>query len=157
MLAGELRGRLWPVVEPIVEDEGLELVEVEFVHQNGSWVLRIYMDAPGGVRIEDCERVSRRLSPVLDVENLIPHHYTLEVSSPGVPRPIRKARDFERLSGERARIDMALPMNGRKRFTGELAGVSGGSEPAVALALDDGEMVHLPLTRIKRAHQEIEI
>ncbi|MDP6484707.1 MAG: ribosome maturation factor RimP, partial [Nitrospinota bacterium] len=67
MLAGELRGRLWPVVEPIVEDEGLELVEVEFVHQNGSWVLRIYMDAPGGVRIEDCERVSRRLSPVLDV------------------------------------------------------------------------------------------
>ena len=157
MLAGELRGRLWPVVEPIVEDEGLELVEVEFVHQNGSWVLRIYMDAPGGVRIEDCERVSRRLSPVLDVENLIPHHYTLEVSSPGVPRPIRKARDFERLSGERARIDMALPMNGRKRFTGELAGVSGGPEPVVALALDDGEMVHLPLTRIKRAHQEIEI
>ena len=157
MLAGELRGRLWPVVEPIVEDEGLELVEVEFVHQNGSWVLRIYMDAPGGVRIEDCERVSRRLSPVLDVENLIPHHYTLEVSSPGVPRPIRKARDFERLSGERARIEMALPMNGRKRFTGELAGVSGGPEPVVALALDDGEMVHLPLTRIKRARQDIEI
>ncbi len=157
MSFGELRNRLWPIVEPIVEDEGLALVELEFVRQSGSWILRIYMDGPEGIRVEDCERVSRRLSPVLDVEDVIPHSYTLEVSSPGIPRPLRKAQDFERFSGEIARIEMASPCNGRKRFTGELAGVSEGEEGEVALKLDGGETVRLPVTDIRRARLAEEV
>ena len=157
MLVGELRNRLWPIVETIVEDEGLELVELEFVRQSGSWILRIYMDRPEGIRLKDCERVSRRLSPVLDVEDVIPYSYTLEVSSPGTPRPLRKARDFERFSGEMVRIEMTSPCNGRKRFTGELASVSGGDEGEVALKLEGGETVHLPVTDIRRARLAEEV
>ena len=108
-------------LRPIVEEEGLELVEVEFIHHSGSWVLRIYMDKPGGVRVEDCARVSRRLSPVLDVEDLIPHHYTLEVSSPGVPRPIRTARrpdaGFRSFHKEGTRIRMPAPRRRQPRET----------------------------------------
>ncbi|MFQ5691971.1 MAG: ribosome maturation factor RimP [Nitrospinota bacterium] len=151
MHTGELRSRLWPVVAPIVEEEGLELVELEFIQQGGRWVLRVYMDRPGGVVLDDCERVSRRLSPVLDVEDLIPHRYTLEVSSPGIPRPLRRVDDFQRFSGRPARIEMALPVGGRKRYSGELAGVSGGEAPEVALKLGEGEVVRLPLANIKRA------
>ena len=146
---GELRNRLWPFVEPIVKDEKLDLVEVEFVRQSGSWILRIFMDKPGGVRLEDCERVSRRLSPLLDVEDVIPHNYTLEVSSPGIPRPLRRAEDFERFSGSRAKIEMSFPSNGRKRFTGLLAGIS--KEEHLILKLDEGETVHLSIADIKRA------
>lgn len=149
MQVGELRNRLWPVVEPIIKDEKLDLVEVEFVRQGGSWILRIFMDRSGGVRLEDCERVSRRLSPVLDVEDVIPSPYTLEVSSPGIPRPLRMAGDFERFSGERARIEMSFPSNGRKRFTGLLAGVL--KEEKLILKLDEGETVHLSIADIKRA------
>jgi ribosome maturation factor RimP len=109
------------------------------------------MDRAGGVKLEDCERVSRRLSPALDVEDLIPHRYTLEVSSPGIPRPIRKVSDFERFSGQQARIEMAVPSTGRKRFLGELAGVSSGAEPEVMLKLENGEIAHLPIDHIKRA------
>ncbi|MEE8109632.1 MAG: ribosome maturation factor RimP [bacterium] len=156
-LVGELRSRLWPVVEPVVEEEGLELVELEFIQQRGMWVLRIYMDKTGGVQLDDCQRVSRRLSPVLDVEDIIPQRYTLEVSSPGIPRPLRRARDFERFSGQRARIELALPITGRKRYSGELAGVLSGTQPEVALRLEDGELVHLPLGQIKRARLEGEI
>lgn len=157
MLARELRDRLWPIVEPVVEEEGLELVEVEFVRQGGSWVLRIYMDKPGGVGLGDCERVSRRLSPVLDVEDLIPHRYVLEVSSPGIPRPLRLARDFDRFSGRRARIELAVPTGGRSRFAGELAGVSGGEDPEVALKLGEGQVVRLRLADVKRARLEEQI
>ncbi|MFQ5911637.1 MAG: ribosome maturation factor RimP [Nitrospinota bacterium] len=157
MLAGEVRSRLWPIVDPVVEDEGLELVELEFVQQGGRWVLRIYMDKPGGVQLEDCERVSRRVSPVLDVEDPIPHRYVLEVSSPGIPRPIRRAHDFERFCGQRARIELTLPVRGRKRYSGKLAGVSGGAAPEVALKLEGGEVVRLSLAQIKRARLEEEM
>jgi len=157
VLVAELRTRLWPIVEPIAEEEGLELVEVEFVQQSGNWVLRIYLDKPGGVQLDDCERVSRRLSPVLDVEDLIPHRYVLEVSSPGIPRPLRRACDFERFSGHRARIELVLPLDGRRRFSGELAGVSGEPESQVTLKLEGGEVVHLSLAQIKRARLEGEM
>jgi len=151
VLVGELRICLWPVIEPIVEEEGLELLEIELIQQRGDWVLRIYMDREGGVNLDDCERVSRRVSPVLDVEDLIPHRYTLEVSSPGIPRPLRKASDFERFSGQPARIEMAVSSTLRKRYSGELAGVSSGFKPEVMLKLENGEIAHLPIEHIKRA------
>lgn len=148
--------KLEPLVEPVLEDEGLELVDLEWVSLSGQWVLRVYMDKEGGVTLDDCQRVSRRLDPVLDVEDLIPSHYNLEVSSPGLNRRLKKASDFRRFSGHRARIELSSPLQGRRRFRGKLAGISGEEATEILLELEGGEVVHLPLADVGKARLEVE-
>src|SRR5262245_4788357 len=103
---------LWLLAEPYVRDAGLDLIEVQFGREQGGWVLRLFIDAPpgmtaGAVSHTDCERVSRDVSAALDVSDPIPHAYQLEVSSPGLDRPLRREQDFARFAGRSARIRLS--------------------------------------------------
>ena len=138
-----MREVLLRLLEPAVEALGYELVELEFPPQ----LLRIYIDREGGVTVDDCEAVSRQVSAVLDVEDLIPGAYTLEVSSPGLDRPLRKQADFVRFAGKQVKLELVLPKDGRRRFTGTLKGCEAG-EVTVEV---DGVEYKLPLADIGKA------
>lgn len=138
-----MRETLLKLLEPAIEALGYELVELEFPPH----LLRIYIDREGGITVDDCEVVSRQVSAVLDVEDPIPGAYTLEVSSPGLDRPLRKEADFIRFAGERAKVELALPKDGRRRFTGTLKGCEAGE----VLIEVDGEDHRLPLADIDKA------
>lgn len=139
---------LTALVESVVEPMGYESVGVEYVQSGaGSAVLRVYIDQQRGITLEDCERVSRQLGSVLDVEDPVSGHYDLEVSSPGLDRPLFKLEHFERFSGERARIRLFAKLQGRRRYEGLLVGVDG-----AAVLLDaEGERFELPFELIESA------
>ncbi len=139
--------RLWELLEPEAEAMGYELVEIELAGGRRNPLLRIYIDAPGGITLDDCEFVSRQLSAVLDVEDPIPAQYTLEVSSPGIERPLVKRAHFERAVGERVQLVTRQYHLGRRRFLGLLREVSG--ETVVVEV--DGESYELPLADVERA------
>lgn len=138
-----MRETLLNILEPAVEVLGYELVDLEF--QGG--VLRLYIDRKDGITVDDCEKVSHHLSGVLDVEDPIPGGYTLEVSSPGLDRPLRKPADFAHQTGQRARIELTVPQNGRRRFSGVLSGVDQGD----VLIEVDGQPFRLPFAQIGKA------
>ncbi len=156
------------LLEPVLVRDGFELVDVEWVREGGSWVLRLYVDRKGGVTIDDCQAVSRTVEPILDAENLIEPAYNLEVSSPGLARPLRKPQDFERFAGERAHVktygpveSLAVPPQGgepgpaaaanpRKNWTGILRGFRGG---AVEIEVD-GHLHRIPHEKIAKANLE---
>ena len=103
-----------------MEQNGFELVDVEYVKEGGSWYLRAYIDKPGGITVDDCEIVSRSLSDLLDREDFIKDAYILEVSSPGLGRPLKKDKDFERSMGERVEIRLYRALDHRKEYEGLL-------------------------------------
>lgn len=105
---------------PIVEKNQLELVDVEYVKEAGNWYLRAYLDKEGGITIDDCEVVSRALSDILDKEDFIEDSYILEVSSPGLDRPLKKEKDFERSIGRDVEVRLFQSVDGCKEYTGEL-------------------------------------
>lgn len=120
----ELLERIEETLTPVLNDLGVELVEREWLHEAGRWVLRLYIDREGGaITLEDCSRVSRAIEGTLDVENIIPHRYCLEVSSPGINRPLRRPKDFDRFKGERIELKSREPVQGRHHFTGILKGL----------------------------------
>ena len=108
------------ILNPIVEEYGFELVDVEYVKEGSTWYLRAYIDKPGGICIDDCEAVSRRLSDILDEKDYIDDAYILEVSSPGLGRPLRKEKDFKRSLGEEVEIRTYRMIEKQKEFTGIL-------------------------------------
>jgi ribosome maturation factor RimP len=107
-------------VEPILESEGMELIDLEHRKEGRGWVLRIFMDKPGGVNLDDCAEMSRQLGDLIEVEELIPHAYTLEVSSPGLDRPLKTEKDFLRSVGKLIQLSTNLPVEGRTFFKGIL-------------------------------------
>lgn len=111
------------LANPIAQQLGLELVEVEYVKEGGSWFLRVYIDRDGGVGHEHCEAMSRALDAELDRHDLIPHSYYLEVSSPGAERALRRDEDFVRFVGRHVSVKTYAPFNGRKEWRGELVGL----------------------------------
>jgi ribosome maturation factor RimP len=115
-----LRDELVRLLEPAVVMLGYELVELEFAPAGSGGLLRLYIDAAPGITLDDCERVSRQVSAVLESEDPIPGHYTLEVSSPGLDRVLRTRAHFERFLGSRVKVQLAVPLAGRRRFTGAL-------------------------------------
>jgi len=143
-----LKNELSTLIEPVVNGLGYELLLVEYSPSRGTGTLRLYIDAPAGIGIEDCERVSREVAALLDVEDPIPSAYRLEVSSPGLDRPLVKPEHFERFDGERARIEMIAPIEGQRRFRGVLRGTDGHS---VTLETEDARRVSLPLANIEKA------
>ena len=145
--------RLRQLIEPVCRSAGYELVEVEYRREQRGWVLRVYIDveASGHVGFADCERVSRELSPLLDVEDPIPQEYHLEVSSPGVDRPLRTRDHFRRYIGEVAKITMREGIDGRRNFKGTLVSVSDANNGAVVVEVD-GVEVALPLDDLDRAN-----
>lgn len=108
---------------PIVTSHSFELVDVEFIKEGTNWYLRIYIDKPGGIMIDDCQLVSEEISDILDKKDPIAQSYFLEVSSPGLDRPLKKDSDFERFKGELVEVKVFKPIDGRKIFEGELLGL----------------------------------
>jgi ribosome maturation factor RimP len=108
------------LIEPILEQMGYELVDVEYVSSFGRWVLRLFVDKEGGVTVGDCARISEELGDLIDVKEFIRHPYNLEVSSPGLDRPLRREKDLFRALGKRVKVRMAVPLEGRRNFTGIL-------------------------------------
>ena len=135
--------RLLELLEPTLAAMGYELADLD-AHVGRRGLLRLYIDRPGGVTVDDCQRVSEQVGAWLDVEDPLPGSYVLEVSSPGFDRRLRTAAHFERFGGEQARIELRDALGGRRKFVGKLAGVEGGE---VVLEVD-GERVRLPLSDI---------
>jgi len=143
-----LRDTLETRFAPLVEGLGYELWELEYSPGRGSGFLRLYIDAEAGITLDDCERVSRAVSEVLDAEDPIPGQYTLEVSSPGLERPLRTAEHFARFVGETVHVETAQAFEGRRRFKGTLAAAG-----AETIEVDvDGKRWTLPLSGIRKAH-----
>ncbi|MDX1608684.1 MAG: ribosome maturation factor RimP [Halofilum sp. (in: g-proteobacteria)] len=135
-------------VEPVVTGLGYELVGVEYGGGPGNGRLRVYIDTAGGVTLDDCEAVSRDLSAALDVDDPIPEAYVLEVSSPGINRPLFGRADFERFCGERVSVRLDQPLQGRRKFKGLLVRVEGEE----ALVEVDGTTWRLPLAAVEQAN-----
>ncbi len=123
------------LLKPMMEEHQFELVDVEFVKEAGTWYLRAYIDKPGGITIDDCELISRALSDRLDEKNFIEESYILEVSSPGLGRPLRKEKDFIRSQGESVEVKLFRALDGQKEFTGILKAWDKGT---VTLEFEDG-------------------
>ena len=135
------------LLEPGVSALGYELVDAELTGSGHHALLRVYIDSPGGINVDDCALVSRQLSAVLDVEDPISGHYTLEVSSPGLDRPLVKRADFERFKGETIKVRLHQPILGRKNFTGQLVSVT---DDCVVLEMDK-ESYDLAFENIEKA------
>ena len=115
------------LARPIVEEEGCSLWDVEYAREAGTWYLRIFIDKEGGVGIDDCERISRRLDPLLDETDPIPDSYVFEVGSAGAERELKRPGDFEQFMGSEIEVKTYRPINGRKAFVGRLASYDNGT------------------------------
>jgi len=145
--------RLQRLLEPVTEAMGYELVTTELSGRGKGTVLRVYIDAPGGITLDDCEFVSRQLSDLLDVEDPIGGQYTLEVSSPGIERPLVSQDHFQRVVGERIKVELTNHHLGRRRFLGRLLGVGNGE-----LSIEvNGEVFDLPLQDVEKARLKPDI
>lgn len=122
------------ILQPIVDEYKFELVDVEYVKEGGNWYLRAYIDKPGGITVDDCEMVSRRLSDILDEQDYIDEAYIMEISSPGLGRPLKKEKDFQRSLGEEVEIRTYRMVDKRKEFTGILKSYD---ENTVTIELED--------------------
>lgn len=151
-------GRVTELLQPILDEMGLELVELEFRKVGRGYLLRVFIDKPGGVNLDDCADLSHELSVQLDVEDCIPGRYNLEVSSPGLNRPLKSERDFVRYQGQLAVIkttELLADAKGsrRKTFLGTLQGLEDGN---VVILLKEGPLASIPLDKISKAHLEFE-
>jgi ribosome maturation factor RimP len=156
--AAETAREIRNIAEPVCRASGYELVDVEYTRAQSGWVLRIYIDRPAdvphqsGISFADCERLSRELSTVLDVEDPVPTAYSLEVSSPGLDRPLRTAAHFQRYAGETAKVALAEPLEGRKNFKGVVKGVEPPGPEATLVVIEvDGTEFRLPIQSIASA------
>ena len=147
----DIENRVRELVEPVVIDLGFELVDAEFVQAHGGWVLRLYIDKPGGITIDEITRVSREASTLLDVEDFMPGRYSLEVSSPGLERPLVKPEHFLAAIGKSARIKTRAPIDGRKNFKGTIEACAEGS---VTLKDTEDNIYEIELEDIDKARLE---
>lgn len=139
---------LTALLQPVVEELGYSLWEIECLPGRGNGLVRLYLDAEAGITVDDCARVSRAVSEVLDAEDPIEGEYTLEVSSPGLERPLRTAEHFGRFVGETVFVELAQPVDERRRFKGLLAAAD-----ATTIEVEvDGQRHVLPVSGIRKAH-----
>ncbi len=140
--------KLTALVRRVVEPMGYELVGVEFLGgREGGSLLRVYIDQEEGITLDDCTAVSRQLSAVLDVEDPVKEHYSLEISSPGLDRPLFSEEHFRKYAGSRIRLKMALKINGRRRFEGILKGLQ---DREIVLEVEEEQLL-LPLDQVETA------
>ena len=136
------------ISEPLLEQFGFELVDLEFLSERGRWVLRIYLDKEGGITLDDCARVSGELGTLIDVKDVVPHEYVLEVSSPGLNRPLKREKDFIRAIGRKIKLRTVSSLGGRRNFTGNLTGFKEG-----ILCLEvENQLVYLPFKNVEKAN-----
>ena len=148
------------IAERVAASRGLEIWDIQSRRETGGHVIRVFIDRPGpsatpdeSVSIEDCEQVNREIGTILDVEDPLPFAYTLEVSSPGLDRPLRKLEDYRRFAGRLAKVVVSEPVDNQKAFEGRLNGVDG---DVVLLEASNGRVHKLPLRLITRGRLEVE-
>lgn len=145
---------LTELFEPVIQSMGYELVGIEFQGSTQHGTLRVYIDHENGIGVDDCVAISHQISAILDVEEPIQQAYDLEVSSPGINRPLFKAQDYEQYLGHSAKIKMAVPLNGRRNFKGVLQGVIDSRSVQIIV---DNEGYDLPISDIAKANLVDEI
>lgn len=144
--------RLTQLVSPVVDGSGCELVEVQFRREAPGWVLRLVIDNENGVGIDDCTRISREVAHLLEVEDPIEQSYSLEVSSPGLDRPLKRVSDFLRCKGKKAKVVVREPIDGLNQCIGLIEDVT---QESVTLRTDHG-IIEIPFTRMKKARLVLE-
>lgn len=149
---GSVTESIEELVTPITEENRLELVDVEYKKEGKNWFLRIFIDKEGGVTVDDCTRVSREIEDLIDVEEVVPTSYVLEVSSPGLERPLKKEKDFLRFKGKRAHVTTYTPIHEQKNFKGTIRDFQ---EDILFLDIDS-QSVEIPRNQIAKAKLEIE-
>lgn len=145
---GTIHDKLYEIITPVVEGLGYELVGIEYLPQGKHSLLRIYIDQEAGITLDDCEKVSRQVSAVMDVEDPLTNNYNLEISSPGMERPLFVEAHYLRFAGHQVFVRMSFPVDGRRKFEGTLLGVEAGD---VLLEIDE-EQFRLPLAQVDKAH-----
>ena len=151
-MSREIEDRVRGIVDSILSNEGMELVEIEYRRESKGWVLRLYIDKAGGVTLGDCTHISQEVGRSLDVEDFIAIPYTLEVSSPGLPRPLKKEKDFMKYRNQIIKVKTIHPIENRRQFKGRLLGIS---ENRIEIEIDGG-VFQIPLSNVAKANLEID-
>jgi ribosome maturation factor RimP len=149
----EITEKVLRIAEPIAADQGMDLVDVQYRREARGWVLRLFIDKQGGVTLDDCTRISQEVGRVLDVEDLIPASYALEVSSPGLNRVLKREKDFIKYRDQLVRVSTFEPIENRRHFKGRLVGVS---EGRIEIEVD-GKKFEVPFSSIAKANLELEL
>ncbi len=148
----EIVDRVRAIADPIISDEGMELVDVEYRRESRGWVLRLYLDKGEGVTLDDCTRISQAVGRSLDVEDLIQAPYTLEVSSPGLTRPLKTEKDFMKYRNSLIKVKTLDAIQNRRLFKGRLVGVSDSQIEIEA----EGGIFQIPLSNVAKANLEVD-
>jgi len=152
MMEREIVDRVRAIILPIALNEGMEVVDIEYRRESGGWVLRVILDKEGGVTLDDCTRVSQEAGRSLDVEDIIPTSYALEVSSPGLTRPLKTEKDFMKYLHRLVKVKTVDPIENRRQFKGTLLGVS---EKGVEIQAE-GRTFQIPLSNVAKANLEVD-
>lgn len=139
------------LAEPVIAQQGMELIDVEYKMEHGIWVLRLFIDKSEGITVDDCGNVSRELGTILDVKNIITHAYSLEVSSPGLDRTLTRENDFLKYKGKKVKIKTKQPISGKRNFSAVLDDFK---EGLVLLVDSEGKKWEIPFNDIKKAKLE---
>lgn len=147
---GKIEDKIWQMAEPLVVEHGMELIDVEYVKEGAEWYLRLFLDKDSetGIDLDDCELISRAFSDMLEVEDPITQAYRLEVSSPGIERPLKRTKDFQRFQGEKVQVKTFSEVEGKKQFIGILQETT---EETVTLDVDGASIV-IPRKQIGKAN-----
>ena len=151
-MSKEIVDRVCAIVDPILSNEGMELVEIEYRRESKGWVLRLYIDKAGGVTLNDCTHISQEVGRSLDVEDFISTPYTLEISSPGLPRPLKKEKDFIKYCNQIIKVKTIDPIENRRQFKGKLLGIS---ENRIEIETEGG-IIQIPVSNVAKANLEID-
>jgi ribosome maturation factor RimP len=147
--------RIWQLAEPLLASAGMELVHVECLKMKTRWLVRIYMDREeGGVTVDDCALISHQLGDLLDVHDVPPGPYTLEVSSPGLDRPLHRDKDFLKYRGSRINLRLDSKIDGRRHFRGELVDYEDDENGKVIVVRDAGQIFRIPREAVAKANLE---
>lgn len=144
--------RIVSLIMPVIEGAGMEMVDLEYRREGSGWVLRIFIDKEGGVTLDDCTYISREVEAVVDPLDMVHHEYNLEVSSPGLNRPLKRESDFKRFIGKLAKIKTIEAIDGSRNFRGRIDGCENG----VVFINVDGVVHDIPVTMVAKANLEYE-
>lgn len=147
-----IKEKVWNLAGGVAARHGYELVDVEYTREKGRWFVRVFIDKPAGVTLDDCEEMSRDLGDELDRNDFIPHAYILEVSSPGLERPLKRPEDYRRFEGRLIEVRCYTPVHGSRKLKGRLAG----SDPAGITVEVGGEVLRVAWNNIAKANLAVE-
>jgi ribosome maturation factor RimP len=146
--------RIRQLAEPLIAADGMEVVLVECLKMRAAWLVRIYIDKERGVTVDDCAQVSDKLGDLLDVHEMPPGQYTLEISSPGLDRPLHRDKDFVKYCGSRVHVRLLEKLEGRRDFRGELVSYEDGEAGKVVVISVEGKAFRIPREKIAKANLE---